>query len=143
MPTRLRTVEDEVKSTASKPPGLDGVADLGRRRGRPDGPVGGDVVDLPAALGEAGGERLGGDVGAGQQHPADRVEDLVVRRELGQQALGGLLAGRDQLGLDAEGAHRLGGRLADAGDLDAAEVAGVEAVLGELLPDRADGVDAR
>ena len=50
----------------------------------------------------------------------------AVRRELGQQALAGLLLGRDQLGLDAEVANRVGGRLTDTGDLDAAEVTGVE-----------------
>ena len=33
------------------------------------------------------GQRLGGDVGPRQQHPVDRVENLVVGRELGQQAL--------------------------------------------------------
>ena len=54
---------------------------------------------------------------------------------------GGLLPGGHQLRLDAEGAHRVGGRLTDTGDLDAAEVPGVQPVLGELLPDRPDRVD--
>ena len=73
---------------------LDRLAHRRGRRGRPHGAVGGDVVDLPAALLEPGGERLGGDVGARQQHPVDRVEDVVVGREVGQQALAGLLARR-------------------------------------------------
>ena len=94
MPTRLRTVEDDVKQHRVEAAGLDRVADRGGRRCRPHRPVGGDVVDLPAALAQPGGERLGRDVGPRQQHPVDRVEDLVVRREVRQQALGGLLAGR-------------------------------------------------
>ena len=73
---------------------LDRLAHRRGRRRRPDGAVGGDVVDLPAALLEPGGERLGRDVGARQQHPVDRVEDVVVGREVGQQALAGLLARR-------------------------------------------------
>lgn len=63
-----------------------------------------------------------------------------MRRELGQQPFGGLLPGGDQLRLDAERADRVSGGLADTGDLDAAEVPGVQPVLGELLPDRPDGV---
>ena len=76
-----------------EPAALDRLAHRRRRRRRPHGPVGGDVVDLPAALDQAGGQGLGGDVGARQQHPVDRVEHVVVRREVGQQALAGLLAG--------------------------------------------------
>jgi hypothetical protein len=113
---------------------LDRVADLGRRRRRPHGTVRGHVVHLPAALGQPGGQRLRRDVGAGQQDPADRVEHLVVRRELGQQPLAGLLAGRHQLRPDAEGPHGVGRGVTDASDLHAAEVPGVEPVLGELLP---------
>ena len=81
MPTRFRTVDDEVKQTASNPPVLIASADRrGRRRG-PHRPVGGDVVDLPAALPQPLGQRLGGDVGPRQQHPVDRVEHVVVLRE--------------------------------------------------------------
>src|SRR5690606_2451003 len=98
------------------------------------------VVDLPAALGQPGDEGLGGDVGARQQDAADHVQDRVVRREDLEQSFGGLLAGGQEFGLDAELAHLVGGGLADAGDLDAAERARVQAVLLELLPDRLDGV---
>ena len=105
-PTRLRTVEDEVNSTASKPPPLIASRIVGGRRRGPHGPVRGDVVDLPAQLDQPGDQRLGGDVGARQQHPVDRVEDLVVGRPVLQQARGGLLAARHQVGLDAEARQR-------------------------------------
>ena len=67
--------------------GLDHLAGLGRRRRRPDGAVGRDVVDLPAAFAQTLGERLGRDVGARQQNPVDRVENVVVRREVRRAGL--------------------------------------------------------
>ena len=64
------------------------------------------------------------------------AEVLVVRRELlrADPRTDCSPAGH-QLRLPMpNGAHRVGGGLADAGDLDAAEAARVQAVLGELLP---------
>ena len=72
--------------------GLDRVADRRRRRGRPHGAVRRDVVALPAEVDQAGDEVLGGDVGARQEDPVDRVEQLVVLRPVLEQAGGGLLA---------------------------------------------------
>ena len=86
MPTRLRTVELDVKSTASKRAVLDGVAHRGGRRGGPHGAVGGDVVDLPAHLLQAGDEGVGGDVGPRQEDPVDRVEVGVEVGPLVEQA---------------------------------------------------------
>ena len=86
MPTRLRTVRRRGEADRVEAAALDRLADSARRRGRADGPVGGDVVDLPAALLEPGGERLGRDVGAGQQHPVDRVE--ARRRTAGSRPAG-------------------------------------------------------
>ena len=141
MPTRLRTVEDEVNTTASNLPRLDRVAGRRRRRRGPHGAVGRDVVELPAEVDQAGHEGLGGDVGARQEDPVDRVEHVVVRRPVVQQAGGGLLAGRHQVGAQAPGGDRRGGLVADGGDLEAGEGAGVEAVLLELLAHRLDRVD--
>src|SRR5947209_7501080 len=72
--------------------GLDHLAGGRRRRGSPHGPVGGDVLDLPAAFAQPLGQRLGGDVGARQQHPVHRVENAVVVREFVQQTQRRLLA---------------------------------------------------
>ncbi len=85
---------------------------------------------------------LGGDVGARQEHPVDRVEDRVVGRPVLQQPGRRLLARGDQVRLDAEVDQRAGGLFADRGDLDPGEGAGVEPVLLELLPDRLDRVHA-
>ena len=66
---------------------------------------------------------------------------VVVRRPVLEQAAGGLLAGRHQVGAQAPVGQRRGGLLADGGDLQAGERTGVQAVLLELLAHRADGVD--
>ena len=58
-----------------------------------------------------------------------------------EQAGGGLLAGRHQVGAQAPGGDRRGGLVADGGDLEAGEGAGVEAVLLELLAHGLDRVD--
>ncbi len=101
----------EVKHTASNPPVLIiSRVVRGRRRGTHRA-VGGDVLDLPAAFAQALGQRLGGDVGPRQQHPVHRVENVVVGRELVEQAQRGLLARRHQFGADAERAHPVGGGL--------------------------------
>lgn len=50
-----------------KPARLDHFPGSGRRRRGPHGPVGGDVLDLPATLSQSLGQRFGGDVGARQQ----------------------------------------------------------------------------
>ena len=55
--------------------GLDRLADRGGRRRGAHRAVGRDVVDLPAALDQAGDQVLGRDVGARQEDPVDRVED--------------------------------------------------------------------
>ena len=73
MPTRLRTVEDEVNTTASNLPVLIASRTAAGRRGGADGAVGGDVLDLPAELDQTGGQGLGGDVRPRQEHPVDRV----------------------------------------------------------------------
>ena len=74
MPTRLRTVLDEVNTHRVEAAALDRLPDVGRRRRGTHGPVRRHVVDLPAELDEPGGERLGRDVGPRQEHPVDRVE---------------------------------------------------------------------
>ena len=66
--------------------GLDRLAHRRGRRGRAHGAVGGDVVDLPAEVDQARDEGLGGDVGARQEDPVDRVEQVVVRRPVLEQA---------------------------------------------------------
>ena len=66
--------------------GLDRLACRRRRRRGPDGAVGRDVVDLPAQIDQAGDEGLGRDVGARQEDPVDRVEQVVVRRPVLEQA---------------------------------------------------------
>src|SRR6201992_2855468 len=119
---------------------LDRLADRRGRRGGPDRTVRGDVFGFPAQLGQAGDHGLRGGGGPGQQHPVDRVEHVVVRRPLLGQALNGLLALRDQGRGDAEVLQRGRGLATDGGHLDAGERARVQAVLLELLPDRADGV---
>ena len=123
--------------------GLDRLADVGGRRRGAHRPVGGDVVDLPADLLQPGDQGVGGDVGARQEHPVDRVEHVVVRRPDLQQPAGGLLvlAGRHQVGLDAPVAQRGRGHPADGGDLEPGEGPGVQAELLELLADRPHGVD--
>ena len=86
MPTRLRTVEDDVNTTASNLPDL--IASrvgAGRRRGA-HGAVSRDVVDLPAQLVQTGDELLGRDVRARQEDAVDRVEQVVVRRPVLEQA---------------------------------------------------------
>ena len=77
MPTRLRTVELDVKTHGVERAALDRVAHRRGRRGGPHGAVGRDVVDLPAHLLQARDEGVGGDVGARQEDPVDRVEDVV------------------------------------------------------------------
>ena len=62
-------------------------------------------------------------------------------RPVGQQPGGGLLARGHQVGAQAPVGDRLGGLVADRGDLEAGEGAGVEAVLLELLAHRLDRVD--
>ena len=141
MPTRLRTVELEVKTTASNWPALDRLTDRCGRRGGPDGPVGRDVVDLPAHLAQPGDEGVGRDVGARQEDPVDRVEDLVELRPLGEQPGRGLLTGRHEVGVDAPLAQRGGGHPTDGGDLEPGEGPGVEPELLEALADGTDGVD--
>src|SRR2546423_709289 len=98
----------------------------------------GHVVDLPAALAQPGAQGFGSDVRARQQDPVDRIQDVVVGREVGQQALAGLLRRRNQLRLDPERTYGVGGGLADASDLHTGERPGVQAELLELLPDRPD-----
>ena len=71
--------------------GLDRLADRCRRWRRPYGAVRGDVLDLPAEPYQSRSQGLGGDVGARQEHPVDRVEHVVVRRELRGQPGRGLL----------------------------------------------------
>ena len=72
-----------------EPAGLDRLADRGGRRRGAHRAVGGDVVDLPAALAQPLGQRLGGDVRPRQQHPVDRVEHVVVvAGTIAEQALG-------------------------------------------------------
>ena len=132
---RGRREDDRVVAAA-----LDGLADrCGRRRGA-HGPVGRDVVDLPAALDQAGHQVLGGDVGPRQEDPVDRVEDRVVGRPVLEQAGGRLLAAGHQVGLDAPREQVRSGLLADGRHLDAGERAGVQAVLLEPLADGLDGV---
>ena len=120
---------------------LDRLAGRGRRRRGAHGAVGRDVVDLPAEVDQAGHEGLGGDVGARQEDPVDRVEQVVVRRPVLEQPAGGLLAGGHQVGVQAPVGERGGGLVADGRDLQAGEGAGVEAVLLELLAHGAHGVD--
>jgi hypothetical protein len=117
---RLAGDADEVAHGAARgeqhrvePAALERLARLGGRRRRPDGAVGGDVVDLPAELLQPGEQRVGRDVGARQQHAVDRVEDVVVRGEVGEQALARLLPARHEVGAHAEVDERLRGRLAD------------------------------
>ena len=74
MPIRFRTVEEEVNSTASNPPPLIASRIGGGRRRRAHRAVRGDVLGLPAQLVQPGDQRLGGDIGPGQQDPVDRVE---------------------------------------------------------------------
>ena len=76
----------------------------------------------------------------GQEHPVDRVERRVELRPLLQQPGGGLLTGGHQVGHDAERAQQLGGLLADRGDLQPGEGAGVQAVQVEALLHGAHGV---
>ena len=90
-------------------PALDRLADRRGRRGGPHRAVGGDVVDLPAHALQAGDEGLGGDVGARQEDPVDRVEQLVERRPVLEQPVRGLLAGGHEVGLEAPLAQRGGG----------------------------------
>ena len=120
---------------------LDGVTGGRRGRGGPHGPVGGDIVALPAELDQAGDQRLGGDVGSGQEDPVDRVQLLVELWPHAQQTGGGLLLGGDQVRAEPPAQQRLGGLVADGGYLEPGERAGVQAVVVELLPHRPDGVD--
>ena len=121
--------------------GLDRVARRRRRRRGAHGAVGRHVVALPAQVDQAGDEVLGGDVGARQEDAVDRVEQLVVLGPVGQQPGGGLLARRHQVGPQTPVGDGLRGLVADRGDLEAGEGAGVEAVLLELLAHGLDGVD--
>src|SRR6516225_3659654 len=110
MPTRFRTVDDEVNSTASKPPPL-----MASRIGA-GGAVGGDVLGLPAEVDQPRQQGLGGDVRARQQHPVDRVEQVIVRRPGRGEALGRLVSVGHQVRPDAEVEQRRRGLLADGSD---------------------------
>ena len=115
---------------------LDHFAGGRRRRCRAHGPVGGDVLDLPATLAQSLGQRFGRDVGARQQDTVDRVENAVIGREVVQQTQRGLLPARHQLRADPESTDPVGSRFADAGDLHPGERTGVQTELTKLLPHR-------
>ncbi len=123
------------------PAALERLPDRGRRRRGPHRTVRRDVVDVPAAVLQAGHQGLGGDVGPGQQHPVERIEHVVVLGPVGEQALTGLLAGGNEVRADTEGAQGVRSRLADRGHLDAGERPRVQAALLDLLLDGLDRVD--
>ena len=144
MPTRLRTVDDDVNTTASNLPDLiasrtgagGGVARTVRyavtsshsqpRSTRP-------ATRFSVAMSARGRKtRLIGSssvvvLGPARQQPGRRLPAVIGRRH--------------QVGAQAPGGDRLGGLVTDRGDLQAGEGAGVEAVLLELLAHRLDGVD--
>src|SRR5699024_4704505 len=114
---------------------------LGRGRGA-NGPVGRDVVDLPALVDKARGKDLGGDVGPGQQDPFDGVDLGVVGRPgSGQSSTGRSVLGRGEGGLGPEATPGLTGGLPDHRDLDPGEGAGVQTVGLQPFTDGFDGVD--
>ena len=140
MPTRLRTVEDEVKQTASKPP---------------------DLIASRISAGGGAARTVRYAVTSSISQPRSRSPAASVSvamsargsstRSIGSStsSYGGKSCSRPsedcspdghQLRLDAERAHRVRGRLADAGDLHAGEGARVQPELVELLPHRAHRV---
>ena len=83
---------------------------------------------------QALGQRLGGDVGSRQEDPVDRIENVVVRRELRGQTSGRLLALWHQVRLDSPSLQGMRGHLADRRHLQTGEGPSVQPVLLELLP---------
>ena len=116
IPTRLRTVEDDVNTTASNLPVL--IASRTGAGGRcAHCSVRRDVVALPAEVDQSGNEGLGGNVRTRQEHPIDRIQCRVELRPLRQQAGGRLLARGHQISSQAPGQQRLGGLVTDCRDL--------------------------
>ena len=121
--------------------GLDRVAHRRRRRGRPDGAVGRDVVDSQPR----------------STRPATRFSVAMSARGRKTRLIGSSTSSYcgqsasspaadcsplgHQVGAQPPVADRRGGLVADGGDLEAGEGAGVEAVLLELLADGLDRVD--
>src|SRR5690242_834318 len=91
-----------------EPAALDRLPDRGGRRRGAHRAVRGHVLGFPAQVGQPRHQGFRGDVRPGQEHPVDRVEDVVVGRPRGRQALAGLLGLWHQVGLDAEVTERRG-----------------------------------
>ena len=122
--------------------GLDRVADLGRRRRRPDRPVGGDVVDLPAALASA--RRRASRWRCRRAAAAPGRSGRGPRRTAGTRPAGPRWTARPT-GTSSGWMPKARTASAVASPTQAiltpAKCAGVEAVLGELLPHRPHRVD--
>ena len=141
MPTRLRTVDDDVKTTASNLPVL-----IASRVGAGGGAARTvryavtSSTSQPRSIRPA--TRFSVAMSArGRKTRLIGSSSVVVLRPVLEQPGGRLLARRHQVGAQAPGGDRLGGLLADRGDLEAGEGARVEAVLLELLAHRLHRVD--
>ena len=133
-PTRLRTVEDEVKTTASNEPVL-----IASRTGA----AGGAARTVRYAVTSSTSQPI-------STSPATRVSVAMSARGRKTRLIGSstwsngghsssrpvrrLLLGRHQVGLDPPLAQGVGRDPADRGDLQPGERAGVEAVLGRTSP---------
>jgi len=115
--------------------GFDGFSGVGVRGGGANRPIGSDLLHLPAQLGQANVQRIGGHIRARYEHPVDGIEQVVIGGKFRHQSLTCLFGRGHEIGTDTPTLQDSLGCWPDGGDPQPGKRPGVQTVAGEFLQD--------